>query len=154
MSNKTPRQIRLLEKCAVDPKTGCWEWMRAKINGYGVLSVKSRAIKAHRIAWELFRGPIPAGMLVCHTCDNRACINPAHLYVGTYTNNNHDIIERRGHHNSNKTHCKHGHEFNEENTRRSPRGRHCIACTRNYERGYKRARRSIANDTGPPKTHT
>jgi hypothetical protein len=72
-------------------ETECWEYTRGiGSGGYGIVSVNDKAIGAHKLAYLLRRGPVPKGMCVLHECDNRKCINPDHLFLGTKGVNNRD----------------------------------------------------------------
>lgn len=78
---------------------GCWTWTGVgRTNGYGVLSKGGSLggiILAHRAAFLLFKGEIPDGLLVRHSCDNKLCVNPDHLLLGTHQDNMNDAVERR-----------------------------------------------------------
>ena len=82
---------KLLFNVKLDKETRCWEWQgRKDPDGYGGLSVGDFPVRAHRIMYEVVKGPIPDGLFVCHKCDNPGCCNPAHLFLGTMDDNNND----------------------------------------------------------------
>lgn len=80
----------------VDKTDGCWVWRLATrgAQGYGTTTWQDRTYATHRLAWELTHGAIPAGMLVCHRCDNPPCCRPDHLFLGTPRDNMQDMIAK------------------------------------------------------------
>ena len=95
--NKSP-----LERLRIKSKrthNGCVEWQgsRYKSRGklsYGQMWYEGKNTKAHRVAWIENKGPIPKGLNVLHSCDNRICVNPDHLFLGTHTDNMRDMIKK------------------------------------------------------------
>ena len=78
--------------------SGCWPWRGTRSKGYGQLNIGGRVRKyAHRVAWELFCGPIPDALFVCHHCDNPCCVNPHHLFLGTALDNKRDCVSKDRH---------------------------------------------------------
>lgn len=98
---------RFWGKVDIQGRNDCWEWIGAKqSNGYGNFSFNSCYILAHRFCWLIYFGKIPDGLFVLHHCDNRRCLNPKHLFLGTQKDNLKDMDLKgrrcRGekHHNS------------------------------------------------------
>lgn len=140
----TPAQLdsslrRRYDACVIRNEVGCWGWTRKVPGnpGYPTLgSGHSKCVTMHRFSFEIHVGPIPAGMWVLHTCDNKVCTRPDHLYLGDQDDNGGDIRKRR---TSLKTHCRRGHPKTPENTsyRTDRRGyveRHCEPCRRRRQR--------------------
>jgi hypothetical protein len=79
----------------VDKTSTCWLWIGKQYGGYGRLGFgRGRIFRAHRLAWLLFKGEIPEGLIVCHKCDVTRCVNPEHLFLGTNKDNTADMFEK------------------------------------------------------------
>jgi hypothetical protein len=120
---------------AIEPITGCWLWQRQILPlGYGVFCMGKeygeahKNTGAHRAAWRLFRGAIPAGFEVDHLCRVRACVNPDHLQLLTKSENMQQSNSASAQ-NRRKTHCLRGHLLTSENVHvAADGGRRCRQC--------------------------
>ena len=90
-----PVRERFEAKYIPEPMSGCWLWTAMlDTKGYGRIQIERRSTAAHRLAWELFVGPIPEDLLVLHKCDVRSCVNPGHLWLGTNDDNMKDMVRK------------------------------------------------------------
>lgn len=106
-----PDAARLFAK-VVDGSHGCWNWTASSTDGYGTIFFRGRSWRAHRVSYTIFCGEIPDGLLVCHHCDNPACINPSHLFLGHASANMKDMVRKgraRALIDGSQSHFKSGH---------------------------------------------
>jgi hypothetical protein len=110
----------------------CWIWNRGLDGkGYGQLWLNGKCQRAHRVSYMLYHNvTLTPQEKLRHTCDTPRCINPNHLLIGSQQQNMADMIIRGRHWSTQKTHCKNGHQFDEENTYRYKERRSCKQCNR------------------------
>ena len=94
MGRPVTNEISFWNKVQRTPDS-CWDWKGCLyLTGYGQTTRARKYYYAHRLAYEYSNGPIPAGMIICHKCDNRKCCRPSHLFLGTQFDNMRDMIEK------------------------------------------------------------
>jgi hypothetical protein len=133
-------QILLVSALEIDTG-GCWKWKgNHSKKGYGFLRLTDRPIAVYRLTYQLWRGPIPKGLVSDHLCVNRGCANPWHIEI---VSNIENVMRGNGvgPKNMRKTHCPKGHPYDENNTRYTSRknggvNRRCRTCQRKWNRDF------------------
>ena len=122
-----PDRDRVMFYVSPEPNTGCWLWMGSTDGSYGTAYLNGRKQKAHRVVWELIRGPVLPGRELDHLCRVRCCVNPDHLEPVSHREN---VL--RGTAVSamwaKRTKCSRGHELDGLTTRRGRKMRYCKTC--------------------------
>lgn len=145
----------------ITEERGCWEWTAHLFDaGYGGFAVThSKKVGAHRFSYALHYGEIPAGLSVLHKCDNRSCVNPQHLFLGTQGDNVRDCVAKGRNRYGNtqhfaaaarraKTHCRNGHPLDRVTVLKSGPSigltwRFCSICAHAAKMRYKRRQRAM-----------
>lgn len=144
MAKRQPVKPRFLAK--VEKTETCWLWTAwIERNGYGRFWLDGNQHGAHRVAYELFVGPIPKGLQIDHLCRIRHCVNPDHLEPVTAAENFRRSTgpDKRREWGRQNTHCAEGHPYTEENTYRDGRGRSCLTCKKAAARSWYERNREI-----------
>lgn len=130
----------IFDRVSIGGFDACWWWKgNENVHGYGTIKIKSKTHLAHRLVYEWLRGAIPKGKLLHHTCEDPLCVNPKHL-VPLTRGEHHEAHDFKGNRAiaakmRARTHCPHGHPFDDANTYWTPAGhRKCRVCDRERKR--------------------
>lgn len=129
---------RFEEMYIPEPNSGCWLWIGRSLKGYGRFGGSHYA---HRLSFQLFNGPIPKGMWVCHRCDTPFCVNPQHLFAAPPRGNVMDCVAKGRHRNQHDGQelCQNGHPLSGDNLKiESGKYRRCRTCQRAYQSTWRK----------------
>lgn len=131
---------RFDSKWTPEPFSGCWLWTgHLNARGYGGIWIDGLNRLAHRVAWLIYRGELPADKQMCHHCDTPSCVNPSHLFPGSASDNLRDSMAKGRRRVSTRLVCERGHVVAGANLYIKPNGfSDCVACRREAGIRFKR----------------